>query len=1361
MTDQKDKGVVDTDDERLVNEVEATSVKAPMEASQVGKRENSESEWVEMLSEGMEKLKLRSVPEEREGFGEMLGFQEETGQFVKRVLPDHAMVISQGWPSWTFALEGLGFCSVSTIASFDSSASKAEFQATEMGSTLVNKEELSPWLERHDDKGIVFVQGEQAFLEAAYHKLCSSDEFRIVERIVFVCSDVTFTSADSLRVSHADAGGITNGEWSFYTQAVPLTSLKLSKVKRRLKHVLRTTEGAGSNHQLDKISGGLLNGNDLLPFGEKTSAVRAKSVFEKGKLVSRLISSEELMDAYDLELTVQASLNSHCKTSGKALTRSFVNSVPTKVLRLVAKELIEKTMKECCFVVPVRALKERNQKVLPLSVPGSLGENAVDGSDGKAAATESPTIDVAARPDDAEAEAEDWDKWLVSSFVCPYGKDPLVCKGDYDVGKHGPLFKSLRELLVRRFRRNVLRSFLSFMGKKHGREEIPFTITRSGKCKDKVIKAPTWAVKSMKGKNLKGKLWELYQDLEVGRDAVARAADSSWWNWDAGSTLFFWRWPARVCTSVRDGTKLFVDKTKLPCYMKKQQWPGDPVQKAKLEKKVRKVRDRGYIKPGFVKSLTGFFAVPKAIIDIRVVYDATQCGLNDALWAPNFFLPTVDSILRNASSSTWFGDIDLGEMFLNYALDMDIRMYTGVDVTEVADVAAGAKRVLERWTRTLMGLRSSPFVCTQTFAWSEEIIVGDHLEFSNPFYWDKVILNLPGTLEYNPTMPRVYRWNSREKCMACFFGTYIDDIRTGGPTEAACKATSRRVASRINYLGQQDAARKRGQPDQQPRAWAGAKCCSLFGKGLFVFSTKEKWLKAQTMVNKWSEVLAKEDLDTVSFSELEKDVGFLVHISRTYPAVFPYLKGFYNTMNSWRLDRDGDGWKFSKTAWIEMLSGDVAFENEADVELPFENRKRNFAKAHQKEKPTEVKVVPRFVSDLSALKILFSAKEPPLRLVRGKQISSAIFGFGDASGGGFGSSWETSEGIAYRFGTWGENMDSESSNLREFLNLVDTLEKMCEDDKFRGTEIFLFTDNSTSELAFFNGSSKSEKLFKLVLRLRQLEMQHGVIVHLCHVSGERMKAQGSDGLSRGNLNVGVMAGTAMLDFVPIHLDAFERSATLLPWIQAWTGEDELELLTPAQWFTRGHDLQANKWEYNIDGLKMPTTKSGLFVWSPAPAAAETAIEELRKARHKRQRSHHLVVIPRLMQPYWRKQLYKAADVVITLPPGHPAWPTEMFEPLTLAFVFPFVRYRPWQLRGSVHLLALGREVSRLWRDNLPGEGFILRQLWGVQRKVSCMQEKLARQMLLSEQVGNVSSSNPRKRRGSKVDKNKRRSKVQR
>jgi hypothetical protein len=42
-----------------------------------------------------------------------------------------------------------------------------------------------------------------------------------------------------------------------------------------------------------------------------------------------------------------------------------------------------------------------------------------------------------------------------------------------------------------------------------------------------------------------------------------------------------------------------------------------------------------------VSSLTSFFAVPKGTAGIRVVYDATRSGLNDAIWAPNFFLPTI------------------------------------------------------------------------------------------------------------------------------------------------------------------------------------------------------------------------------------------------------------------------------------------------------------------------------------------------------------------------------------------------------------------------------------------------------------------------------------------------------------------------------------------------------------------------------------------------------------------------------------------------------------------------------------------------------------------------------------------------
>ena len=166
--------------------------------------------------------------------------------------------------------------------------------------------------------------------------------------------------------------------------------------------------------------------------------------------------------------------------------------------------------------------------------------------------------------------------------------------------------------------------------------------------------------------------------------------------------------------------------------------------------------------------------------------------------------------------------------------------------------------------------------------------------------------------------------------------------------------------------------------------------------------------------------------------------------------------------------------------------------------------------------------------------------KPTLRLSRGHVIKAARFGFGDASGGGFGSSWEKGGKIAYRFGTCGEDMDEQSSNLRGFTNLADALDEMGSQGSLKGSEIILFTDNSTSEAAYYNGSSKSEKLFNLVLRLKKLEMHRQTKIHIIHVSGERMKEQGSDGLSRGNLNVGVMAGKVMLDFVPIHQTCLER-----------------------------------------------------------------------------------------------------------------------------------------------------------------------------------------------------------------------------
>ena len=99
--------------------------------------------------------------------------------------------------------------------------------------------------------------------------------------------------------------------------------------------------------------------------------------------------------------------------------------------------------------------------------------------------------------------------------------------------------------------------------------------------------------------------------------------------------------------------------------------------------KIDDVRCKGYIakEPLEVKSVTSFFDVPKGSDNIRMVYNATSLGLNAAVWSPWFSLPTVETHLRAVDAGTYIGDCDIGEMFLNFMLDINIRPYAGVDLT--------------------------------------------------------------------------------------------------------------------------------------------------------------------------------------------------------------------------------------------------------------------------------------------------------------------------------------------------------------------------------------------------------------------------------------------------------------------------------------------------------------------------------------------------------------------------------------------------------------------------------------------------------------------------------------------------------
>ena len=68
------------------------------------------------------------------------------------------------------------------------------------------------------------------------------------------------------------------------------------------------------------------------------------------------------------------------------------------------------------------------------------------------------------------------------------------------------------------------------MRKKHGNDKVQCTVAVSGDWKGRKCSVAEWVTTPIKRKNIKGKLWDLQRDLEVGRDVVARVADSSLWS---------------------------------------------------------------------------------------------------------------------------------------------------------------------------------------------------------------------------------------------------------------------------------------------------------------------------------------------------------------------------------------------------------------------------------------------------------------------------------------------------------------------------------------------------------------------------------------------------------------------------------------------------------------------------------------------------------------------------------------------------------------------------------------------------------------------------------------------------------------
>jgi len=75
--------------------------------------------------------------------------------------------------------------------------------------------------------------------------------------------------------------------------------------------------------------------------------------------------------------------------------------------------------------------------------------------------------------------------------------------------------------------------------------------------------------------------------------------------------------------------------------------------------------------------------------------------------------------------------------------------------------------------------------------------------------------------------------------------------------------------------------------------------------------------------------------------------------------------------------------------------------------------------------------------------------------------------------------------VDYEAGTWKVQWRKESSNVREAENnLTDCVERLSKESQLFEHEVFVLTDNSAFEGAYYKGHSPSEKLNDIVFRLQ-------------------------------------------------------------------------------------------------------------------------------------------------------------------------------------------------------------------------------------------------------------------------------------
>jgi len=1123
------------------------------------------------------------------------------------------------------------------------------------------------------------------------------------------------------RLDHARLGGVTDGQFMFGYGVRSTSAVQVGRSETMFPNELRQVWNSTESGRLVSIPSEEDNGSDqvttrgLLPWkGRREVYVVGPTVFSKLKWVSRRLTKRELADAVDLPAV-------EFKRAPSAWQEELIRmDAPGKVL-VQALRLIQWDDNERLELSGVESVTradseggrrnsvEELQHLTPLRHDKRSGEGVEFTAETvlrplkrvRWAQEVTGAVEVAASPPRAEAPRK-----IVTEARKPCASAAEVRVEPYDAA----LNSTVSDKAVKSDKASVPRHLWDARVVREGTKA--WTQYTSGNPKARM--AVEEAIDSLRSLGLRWwkrkacrsffvwfqlTLGESAKGGEVWRDgleALEYVRSSGWWEWTGGSGVLFWRWPERYQDELRIGVPpYFIGPP--PNSMDRQPAYTSEAIKLKVAEKVQAVVARGYVKHLLkgeaVKSLMYMFHVPKGTDDVRMVYDGSKSGLNSSLYAPWFHIHSVEMMCRSLLPGYWCADNDYGEQFLNFNLHPELQSYCGVDLTQLMG-KPGEGVILGQWKRCAMGLRPSPYAAVKGALIARRLILGNRKDPTNPFRWERVVLNQPGDEDYQAKLPWIMQVRDDGK-LATAVCQYIDDLRTCAASEKDAWEASCRIGKVLSHLGLQDAARKRREPSQSPGAWSGATVL-MTADQVYQSVTQERWIKTQGLI-RWiagsvglrdavsEQILSEEEKEAmvgtssaswINHKKLESARGFLVYVANTFKAMVPYLKGIHLTLDSWRDHRDRDGWK-----------------------IPFSLREKLEVKEDASEggPPLLVQGVARLMDDIGVLMEFTATDVPPLVPARPSQ-SLAMFIVGDASGTGFGgSTWKSGDlGIQATFGAWNAKVMRESSNFKEAYNLVLLLEHQIKEGEVPlGSEVFIFTDNSTAERAFNKGSSKSRLLHELVVRLRALEMKGAIFPRVVWIAGERMIAQGTDGLSRGDQTCGVMNDGKFLRHVPLNKTVLDYDCLL-----------SAELLTWVAVGPRWIWLKETDWFDEV--FNHP---QGNFVWTPSAALARVATEQLCEVKHVHPYTNHIFLTPALMTGNWRKLLGKQSDVLLTLPAGSPCWPSSCFEPLVMSLTCALLPSSPWVVRDTDWIGNWSEKMQEVWKTDQGARRDCMREFW--------------------------------------------------